>query len=104
MDFINLRVKIIWIWSKLGENKFFSFQAKSLDDICFNNQIILKKNQILKLKFQPKSIEDIKSFKDIFFKTDLEAKVQPEFNIVDCDGFTCKQFTAISLKCDSLME
>ena len=104
MDFINLRVKVIWIWSKLGENKFFSFQAKSLEDICFNNQIILKKNQILKLKFQPNSVDEVKSFKDIFFAPELEAKVQPEFSIVDCDGFTCKQFTGISLKCDSSTE
>jgi len=104
MDFINLRVRIIWIWSKLGENKFFSFQAKSLDDICFNNQIILKKNQILKLKFQPKRVEEVESLKDIFFTPAVEFKVQPEFNIVDCDGFTCKQFTVVSLKCDSLME
>lgn len=98
MDFVKLRIKTNWIWSKLGDIKYFSFHARSLDDICFNNKIILKKNQVLKIKFAPKSEEEVNAVKKQFFNSEIELKVDPNFTEVDCDGFTCKQFTALSFQ------
>ena len=98
MELINLRVKANWIWSKLADKKYFSIHAKSLDDICSNNQIILKQNQILKIKFAPKSNEELKPLQDQFFNSEINLQVQPDFTIVDCDGFDCKQFTAVSFQ------
>ena len=104
MDNLIFKVKIIWLWSKLsGENKYFSVQAKSCEDICWQNKIIVKQNQILRVKFNPKSIEEIKPFKDILLDSEIELTTSPEFNIIEADGYTVKQFTAKALKCVSSM-
>ena len=103
MDSLSFRVKVVWLWTKLsGENKYFSLQVKSCDDVCSNNKIIVKQNQILRVKFNSKTFEEIKPFADILLNSEIEICANPEFVLIEAEGYTVKQFTAKSLKCVSL--
>lgn len=102
MDNLTFKVKVIWLWTKLsGENKYFSVQAKSSEDVCCQNKIIIKQNQILRIKFNPKSAEEIRPFKDILFDSEIELTTTPDFVLIEADGYTVKQFSAKALKCAS---
>lgn len=104
MNTLTFKVKVIWLWTKLsGENKYFSVQAKSSEDVCSENKIIIKQNQILRIKFNPKSVDEVRPFKDILFHSEIELTTTPEFVLIEADGYTVKQFTAKALKCVSSM-
>ena len=103
MDTISFRVKVVWLWTKLnGENKYFSLQVKSTQDVCAQNKILVKQNQILRVKFNAKTFEEIKPFADILLNSEIEITTNPEFVLIEADGYTVKQFTAKSLQCVSL--
>ena len=103
MNAVTFKVKVIWLWTKLNsEKKYFSLQAKSCEDVCSQNQIILKQNQILRVKFSPKTFEEIKPFADILLNSEIVLDVNPEFVLIEDSGYTVKQFTAQSIRCASL--
>ena len=104
MNNLNFRVKVIWLWTKLsGEKKYFSLQAKSSEDVCYQNQIVLKQNQVLRVKFSPAEFEAIKPFADILLNNEIEISVNPEFTLIEADGYTVKQFSANAIRCVSSM-
>ena len=100
METISFKVRVIWIWAKLtGENKYFSIQAKSLEDVCHQNKLLIKENHILRVKLGTKSQEEIKRFRDILVTPTIEVTVDSDFALIEADGYSIKQFTANSITC-----
>ena len=101
MDQLTFRVRVIWLWTKLNGEKYFSIQAKSCEDVCSQNKIIVKQNQVLRIKFNPKSVQELEPFRDILFQSQIELSTTSDFALIEADGYTVKQFDAKSLKCVS---
>ena len=100
MENLSFKVRVIWIWAKLtGENKYFSIQAKSLDDVCYQNKLLIKENHILRVKLSTKSLEEIQRFREIFLNPTIEVTVDSDFALIEADGYSIKQFTANSITC-----
>ena len=104
MDELKFSVRVVWLWTKLSGEKYFSIQAKSCEDVCSQNKIILKQNQVLRIKFNPKTIEELEPFRNILFQSEIQITTTSDFNLIEADGYTVKQFTAKSLKCVSLTD
>ena len=101
---LTFRVRIIWLWTKLNGEKYFSIQAKSCEDVCAENKIIVKQNQVLRIKFNPKSLEELEPFRNILFQSEIELTTTSDFSLIEAEGYTVKQFIAKKLKCVSLTE
>ena len=99
MDQLTFRVRVIWLWTKLNGQKYFSIQAKSCEDVCSQNKVIVKQNQVLRIKFNPQSVEEIEPLRNILFQSEIEVSTTSDFALHEADGYTLKQFTAKSLKC-----